>query len=35
MGTCNLCKFSKEEKSKEINQTLITELDESLETKYN
>ena len=33
MGTCNLCKFSKEEKSKEINQTLITELDESLETK--
>ena len=33
MGTCNLCKYSKEEKSKEINQTLITELDESLETK--
>ena len=33
MGTCNLCKFSKEEKLKEINQTLITELDESLETK--
>ena len=33
MGTCNLCKYSKEEKSKEINQTLITELDESPETK--
>ena len=33
MGTCNLCKFSKEEKLKEINQTLITELDESPETK--
>ena len=35
MGTCNLCKFSKEEKLKEINQTLITELDESPETKKN
>ena len=35
MGTCNLCKFSKEEKSKEIKQTLITELDESPETKKN
>ena len=33
MGTCNLCKYSKEEKSIEIKQTLITELDESLETK--
>ena len=31
MGACNLCKFSLEEKSKENKQTLITELDESLE----
>ena len=33
MGSCNLCKFSSDDKSKEVNQTLITSLGESPENK--
>ena len=33
MGTCNLCKYSSEDKSKDVNQTLITALGESPENK--
>ena len=33
MGQCNLCKYSSEDKLKESKQTLITSIDESVETK--
>ena len=33
MGQCNLCRFSSEEKEKEQNQTLLTDLEQSPETR--
>ena len=33
MGNCNLCKYSSDDKIKESKQTLITSIEESLETK--